>query len=290
MTHLTLLLALAVATPSTRPAAAPQLSAREIHDLHVQAVALMRQNQYNQAADFLEKVYNAVALEKRDRALVLNHAILDLTQKRFVMRGMRDLSAYLIKHRDEDEPGMNILGALLNTAIVDQPTLKSGALWQSDLKRAADEQADVVNRAIFRLQSLAEQQANAFAEADKYNRLRNFLQQVQTDPLASPMQKASASQNGINFQANEMMSVAEAQRLYGEYSNEVMNLQQEQVKLRKLKTTVIRPDWPTSFDPIDPDAPWPPPTTQPGAPPVEKNKTPQAAPGRLYPDPPPAAK
>src|SRR6266496_939354 len=134
MTHLMLLLALVVATPSTRPAAAPQLSAREIHDLHVQAVALMRQNQYNQAADFLEKVYNAVALEKRDRALVLNHAILDLAQKRFVMRGMRDLSAYLIKHRDEDEPGMNILGALLNTAIVDQPTLKSGALWQSAFK------------------------------------------------------------------------------------------------------------------------------------------------------------
>src|SRR5438874_1624800 len=115
MTHLIVLLVLVLPTAATRPAAvATPLSPSQLEQLHLQAVELMRQGDFAHATDPLEKVWNALPPDKRPRALVLNHAVLDLTQKKFAMRGVRDLSAYLTRHREDDEPATNLLAALLN--------------------------------------------------------------------------------------------------------------------------------------------------------------------------------
>jgi hypothetical protein len=270
----------------------------------------------------LEKIYNKVPPEGRDRAFVINHAILDLTQKKFVMRGLRDLSAYLIKHREEDEFATNLLGATLDEAAKDR-RLKQGDLWQSafkewdrrnyvldhsrkgwrrwgtawideqeyqriqtekaELQATADAQRDVVDRAVLRLNSLIQQQQNAAQATENYNALRQMLYQVQTDPLANPWQKQSAAQQDANFQAEQFYSLRDAQRLYGEYGQAVIELQQEQAKLRALENKVIKPQWPREFDAVDPDAPWPPPTTQPGAPPVAPTTAPLMVPGQFPP-------
>src|SRR5437660_1545250 len=83
----------ALTPPATQPSFEPGLD---------QAVALMRENKYDKAAPLLEKIYAATSPEQRSRGLVLNHAIVDLTRKVYVMRALRDLDQYLTKHRAED--------------------------------------------------------------------------------------------------------------------------------------------------------------------------------------------
>src|SRR5438034_406927 len=97
------------ASPSDRPA----LTDEQLNDLHRQAFALMRAGKFDRAGERLERLYRAIPPAQRSRALVLNHAILDLVQKRLVMRGVKDLVDYLTQHRADDELATNILGASL---------------------------------------------------------------------------------------------------------------------------------------------------------------------------------
>ena len=153
--------------------------------------------------------------------MVLNRAILDVTQKSLVMRGLKELSAYLIMRPQEDEEATNILGGGLNVAASD-PSLMSGQLWQAaykewsrrndlldksrpgyrrwgtlwvtddeyakimasreELKQAVMDQQQKVNEAAARAQDLVQQQQVAIQNRDQYTNLGRYLGSNTMDP------------------------------------------------------------------------------------------------------------
>jgi hypothetical protein len=117
----------AVAAP---PASSPS-SSTSPQELHVQALEAMQRRQLEAAVELMEKAYNATPAAQRTRPLVLNRAIIDLTQRINVMRAVRDVSKYLRDHPEPDEQAQNILGAALNIAVTDMPRWRNGPLWQS---------------------------------------------------------------------------------------------------------------------------------------------------------------
>jgi hypothetical protein len=120
----------AQATRPLTPTSAP--SPTELYNLHVQAVKLMRANQFDKAKPLLEKVYVQTPPGQRSRALVLNRAIMDLAQRTNVSRGVRDVTAYLAAHPEPDELAINILGASLNL-MAERYNGKRNPAWQASL-------------------------------------------------------------------------------------------------------------------------------------------------------------
>ena len=104
---------------TTAPAATrPAPPAEQLHALHVQAYQLMRDEKFDKATPLIEQVYRSVAVPpaQRPRALVINHAILDLVQRVNVMRAVRDLTDYLAGRDEPDELATNVLGSALDLA------------------------------------------------------------------------------------------------------------------------------------------------------------------------------
>ena len=75
----------------TKMSAPPKPSPAE---LHAQAYAAMVAGDFWKAKPLLEEAYKDTPIEKRNRALVLNRAILDFTQKTLIMRGIKDLGMH----------------------------------------------------------------------------------------------------------------------------------------------------------------------------------------------------
>src|SRR5438045_1545419 len=78
---------------TTRPTAVPA-TRPSIEQLHAQAYQLMRAGQYQKAAAPLEQAYRAKPAAEQGRALLLNHALLDVMQKINAMRAVKDLRDY----------------------------------------------------------------------------------------------------------------------------------------------------------------------------------------------------
>lgn len=93
----------------------------------------MRKGALDHASALMEQAYDATPPEQRARPLVLNRAILDLTQRVHVMRAVRDVCDYLRAHAEPDEQAQNILGAALHIA-ADTPRWKKAVLWQSAVR------------------------------------------------------------------------------------------------------------------------------------------------------------
>ena len=114
-------------SPSTQLAQLPA----QAQELLQQAIDAMRVGQLDaSAAALMAKAYNATPPAQRTRPLILDRAIVDLTQRVNVMRAVRDVSQYLRDHPEPDEEAQNILGAALNIA-AGTPRWKQGTLWQS---------------------------------------------------------------------------------------------------------------------------------------------------------------
>jgi hypothetical protein len=131
---------LALGQATTRPAsmdraaeAAAATTTQPGDDVLPQVVDLMRDGKFAKASQLLDKVYNATPAAQRTRPMVLNRAILDLAARGTIMRGLRDLSEYLAKHRGEDEQATNLLAACLDAAANDAK-LKAGPIWQAAYK------------------------------------------------------------------------------------------------------------------------------------------------------------
>jgi len=283
----------------------------------------MRDNKYDKAGPLLEKIYNATPADQRSRALVLNHAIIDLTKKVYVMRALRDLDEYLTKHRAEDEQGTNILGAALNIA-ADNPSLKRGPIWQSayrewnrrnyvmdhsrpgshrwgvrwisdqeyeklqkkrsDLDDAIARQEEVVRDESERLDDLARRQAGSAADAMGVNDIRQFVQTVLNDPYADASQKLAAGGVNMRSRGEQMESLAHANELYKWCQQQLAEVKKQQAILRELYATRIVPDWPTRFDPIEANQPTAAAATEPVAVPMTPSTTTPASRPSLYPD------
>src|SRR5437016_1612499 len=99
--------------PSTRPVSPAPATRPSIEQLHAQAYDLMRAGQTQKAGVLLEQAYRARPLAEHDRALVLNHALLDIQQKVNAMRAAKDLREYLRLHPEPDDQATNLLGAAL---------------------------------------------------------------------------------------------------------------------------------------------------------------------------------
>jgi hypothetical protein len=301
---------------STRPAMPANLRAMQI-----EAFDLMRQEQIRKAAPVLEKVYKETPVAQRNRALVLNHAVLDLSQKTYVMRAIKDLTEYLVKNRDPDEYATNLLGGALNIAVATDPKLKNGNLWQTafrewdrrnyvldhsrkgwrrwgtrwlsdadyaqiqaeiaGLKQAVKDQTDVANRAHNRATSLIEQYSNAVDAREKSKYIIQYLQwQNQSFTLPQTLNLDPSSPNFRQVEgpvkdfSNAYMA---AQQLGPEMHAAIQEVRNEMRKLKELEAKVVRPQWPTTFEPVDPTGPeadqpintGPPPTTGPVEPPQQ---------------------
>ena len=106
---LVLLLAGAVHAQETR------LSPEE---LHFAAFELLLDDQVQKAAVPLEQAYRARPMQQQPRALVLNHALVDIKQKVNAMRAAKDMRDYLRAGPQDrpDEDAIDLLGAALVVA------------------------------------------------------------------------------------------------------------------------------------------------------------------------------
>src|SRR5687768_14404736 len=94
-----------------------------------QAVELMLAKKFLEAGRMFDQMFKELGAENRTRPMVLNRAIVDVTNKRMAVRAVKELGEYLTKNRAEDELATNILAAALNIAAEDS-AVKKGKLWQ----------------------------------------------------------------------------------------------------------------------------------------------------------------
>jgi len=101
--------AVAPTTPATRPSPV---------QLHMQAYEFMLAGQFQRAQAPLEQAYKARPLAQQPRPLILNRAMLDITQKVNIMRPIKDLREYLanLPPGQVDEDAVDLLGAALQAA------------------------------------------------------------------------------------------------------------------------------------------------------------------------------
>ncbi|MEA2708571.1 MAG: hypothetical protein QOF78_1172 [Phycisphaerales bacterium] len=122
-----LVAAAAVPAPATRPS--PE-------QLHATAFQFLRDKQYQKATTPLETAYKARPLAEQPRALVLNHALLDIVTKQNAMRAVKDLREFLGAREIGDERAVNFLGAALDVAGRDE------RMQETDLYLAAEKQLE----------------------------------------------------------------------------------------------------------------------------------------------------
>jgi hypothetical protein len=260
--------------------------------MHVEAVDLIRQDSYAKALPLLEKVYKDTPAEKRNRALVMNRAIVDVMQKRLIMRAIRDLTVYLTKHRDEDEPGTNLLGGALNVAVLESPKLVDGDVWQAglhewerrnylldhsrkgyrrwgakwvtdaeykhiedlkeELRLALIDAQERTDRANTNANSLILQYQNAADAKYAYDYTRAYLMDYANRQTTNQWDALFAQQHAGALIEKSLGAAMEARRLGPEVAAAIQEFNKEFAKLIELQKKVIRPEWPTQFEPVDP--------------------------------------
>ena len=259
----------AAVAPATRNAG--ELSPDE---LHRQAFDLMTAGQFDKAAPLFDKLFKAHAQQQRSRAMILNRSILDIAQKRLVMRAVRDVSEYLRANRGEDEYATNVLAVAMNLA-AENPRWKQSPVWQNafkewdrrnylldhsrkgwrrwgtrwiteeqfkvienrkdDLRRAIEAQRDRVNRAVLSVRSLMQQQQNAYENQAAFNYLRQNMDYIQKHPNSNIRQRLSAQRGEARVAQEELNAWAAVQELGGEIAVAVRELSDEQAQLGKLR-------------------------------------------------------
>jgi hypothetical protein len=132
MIRLIAVISLIACTLGAAPTTRPIRGVTDFVTLERQAIALMQQEKLPEARQRLQAVYDATRPDARSRALVINHAVLDLNSRVFVMRGIKDLTLFLTAHPDEDELATNVLGSCLDIA-AEKRELMEGRLWQAGL-------------------------------------------------------------------------------------------------------------------------------------------------------------
>ena len=305
MTQLLILILVGAALPvTTSPQRASTRPSSSSFAAQVEAFNLLQQNETKKAAPILEKIYLDTPLDQRSRALVMNHAIVDLAQHQTVMRGVKDLTTYLRKHRDPDEPATNLLAVALNTAVGFDWKLKRGELWQAgfrewdrrneDLDRmtpgwrrwgtrwitdaelaqirsemkanhqAVIEQQTRCDKAHENAQAIHEKYTVALSQRESDRQIVQYLQSYNNTygPNAALGQPPAAGYDPYfiasqtnTFMADAMRVTEDARRLSPELAIAVKEFSDELQKLQELQAKVVRPKWPTSFDPVDPTSP-----------------------------------
>ena len=239
----------------------------------MQAYELMRAEKFGKATPLLEQVYRGVPVltAQRPRALVINHAILDLVQRVNVMRAVRDLNDYLAVRDQPDELATNVLGsardlAARNPRFASTPLFAStqnvwqrhnnmleasqpgshlwGGKWLTPReyerlqaeRLAADQRIADVQAVVEQLNVLIEQQHEYAAE---YERQVTEYQHSEEDSPEAKWWYAARRGATARRKAAELTAGRDYDVKLLEY----------------LKRTIIpRPTWPTRYAPVDPNA------------------------------------
>jgi hypothetical protein len=328
--------------PSTRPAVSPSRGPdrEQLMRQHQQAVEFMGQGRYDKAQEILDHVYQLTPANWRTRALVLNRAIIDVHQRKFAARALRDLADYLKANKGEDELATNVLSGALEVVASDTPKLKKDYLWQTaykewdrrnynleksrpgshrwgarwlsdeefkqieakqaEVKEKVEAQRLVVQSAAGKFDELTNQVANAQNQKSQYESLRQSLYSQVTQG-ASPMGTAAVygGTNGIagtigvpsnggmvgpnrtpTINASDLYlaqfedarlrdAIAQQGQVIAKMNVEMRAAWDELVKQRLELSNIAaerpKPEWPTRFEPVDPSAPDPQPSTRPAS-------------------------
>ncbi len=285
-----IVLVLALIAGAADVALAASVTGRSALELQTQAFEWMGRKNYPKARTALEEAYDMTRPEGRNRALVVNRAILDVTQKTVVVRGIGDLTAYLAAHPAQDEPATNILGGALNLAASDVVVV-NGPIWQAgfhewDRRNEALDTSrpgyrrwgavwvtDDIRRQIQakqdeRKQDVADQQ-DVVKEAGDY--IIDLYQRENPDPKSyaktvddsNPLSMQISDPNLVwrqsgstiflpvfnaHWQSNIFTGgpTPQMKQAMDRYRRELNTLQALQAK-------VLRPNWPTRFEGVDPN-------------------------------------
>jgi hypothetical protein len=136
---------------------------------------------------------------------------------------------------------------------------------QDEIKRLKKDIADqetVASRAYDRLWSANQQYINAVNSQEQARYLMEWMR-AYGNPVAQGGYQRNQTPWDPNFgqyQAspvvdNFVRAYSEAQRLGPEVQLAMREFQREQTKLAQVENKSIRPDWPTTFEPVDPNGP-----------------------------------
>ena len=251
------------------------------NDPHSQAVALMRAGEWKKAREILDAIWKDTSPEKRSRALVINRAIVDLTDSRFVIRAVRDLGEYLVKHPEPDEQATNVLAAALNNAAGD-PKLKSNPIWQSAWKEwdRRNEQLDQ-SRPGFRRWGAQWLSDEEFAALRQRQKDQDAAVRQQADVVQADLRRVGAVTQARSVQefveGSYFLDDAHTNSIYQTIPRDFMETQHEWIqnlrhyyevnttlnqaqgqatrdfeRFQQLVAQRERPKWPTRFEPVSP--------------------------------------
>jgi tetratricopeptide (TPR) repeat protein len=271
--------ALLAEPPPPPPSAPPVATTRPTPEqLHAAAYAFLRDKQYQKAAAPLEAAYKAKPLAQQARALVLNHALLDIALRQNAMRAVKDLRDYLAALEAGDEHAVNLLGAALKVAgreermqetelyeqaekqleqsikLIDKSRpgeRKWGSEWKTDAefrdldaKRAASRKS--YREAKQELRKLLHDAQQAAAKVDRI------------EDKGGTGKKKVVAKRSANLDAARRES-AEAEKKYAH----------QKTVVDAAGKHLVEPAWSTDLAPIDPATPnagrMPPPSTRPAA-------------------------
>ena len=274
-------------SPSSAAAAAAPASRPSFDDLHAQAYTLMAAGKFDKAAPLLNRAFDGTPEAQRSRALVLNRAILDLVQKRNVLRGVKDLYAYLGHNERPDEDASNILGASLNL-VADNEKWRDGPIYADAFREFARREAVLERgRPGFRRWGAgwitqAEYDAIKLKDKDLTEQIASQYQTLSTrttDLNGLREQYATAGKQYAAYSTHRhppmkdrpvyisncpsCQALLSARQTLNELSVEIrkasVELQQVRSVYESLQKKQIKPTWPARFEPINPAAPEPPP-------------------------------
>ena len=237
----------------------------------------MLAGQMQRAVTPLEIAYKSRPLAEQPRALVLNHALLDVALKQNAMRAVKDLREYLgAQDASADEQAVNLLGAALEVAGHDERMRETelymnaeqqleksikllergrpgerkwGTPWKPD-KEFADLQA----------KRQASQQALRAANQELRKRLKDAEQAAaKVDRLED---KGSAGKKKVVQKRSAQLDAARHESTEAE-----QRYAQQKPVVAEARKNLFEPTWSTELAPIDPATPnarrAPAPSTQP---------------------------
>jgi hypothetical protein len=271
-------------SPATQPLARVAVPPAE---LLAEGISSMRAAKWPEAAALLNRAYRDMPPDQISRALILDRAIVDFVQGANVTRAVKDLSAYLAAHPD-DEMAVDLLGAAGHKAIVRRPKFanatlcieagkrlescvgilesrrpglhKWGAKWmtpgefasvQLERRRCQDQ----LDSAMSRVRDAQADVAQAKSEAARYNIITTGVSNnVAGYGSYNNQSEAERLERNRNIAAaNDHMSRAQA-------ALDAANASADAIRAR-----FPQPTWPDVFEPVNSDLP----ATQPAKMPAE---------------------
>ena len=263
--------AVAAPAPATAPATRP--SAEQFHAM---AYPLLRDKQYQKAATPLESAYKARPLAQQPRALVLNHALLDIALKQNAMRAIKDLREYLAAQEQGDEHAVNLLGAALEVAGREE------RLQETELYQSAEKQLEQSIKLLERARPGERKWGSEWKPQAEFNDLdaKRDASRKTAREARQAMQKAlheaeqaAAKVDRIEDKGGAGKRKAVAKRSANldaarrESAEAEKHLADAKAALEAARKNLFGPTWSTDLTPIDPATPnagrKPPPSTRP---------------------------